>query len=109
VAVLFATTVPLVAAVEFYRALDGDVLPWARLVGPMALTAWAVVVARAKEPNSMPLVLGAMGFIGSLVVVEALFDVDVTSFDTATTFGLMMLFAVLAGTLSMGSRLVWAG
>jgi signal transduction histidine kinase len=57
----------------------------------------------------MPLVLGAMGFIGSLVVVEALFDVDVTSFDTATTFGLMMLFAVLAGTLSMGSRLVWAG
>lgn len=109
VAVLFATTVPLVAAVEFYRALGETSLPWARLAGPVAMTVWAVLVARDEKPNSIPLVLGAMWFIGSLVVVEAMFDVDVTSFDFATTFGLMMLFAVLAGTLSMGNRLVWAG
>lgn len=109
VAVLFATTVPLVAVVEFYRALGGSSLSWARLIGPVTLTLWAVVVARSEKPNSIPLVLAAMWFIGSLVVIEVLFGVDITSFDFTTTFGLMMLFAVLAGTLSMGNRLVWAG
>lgn len=50
-----------------------------------------------------------MGFIGSLVVVEAVFDVDITSFDLASTFGAIVLLAVLAGTLSTGNRLIWAG
>lgn len=109
VAVLLATTVPLVAVVEFMRAVDGTPMPWARLAGPLALTIWAIVVARADEPDSIPLVLAAMWFTGSLVMVEAIFDVDVTSFDFSTAFGLIMLFAVLAGTLSMGSRLIWAG
>ncbi len=109
VAVLLATTVPLVAVVEFMRAVDGTPMPWARLAGPLALTIWAVVVARAEEPDSIPLVLSAMGFTGALVMVEAIWGVDVTSFDFSTAFGLIMLFAVLAGTLSMGSRLVWAG
>lgn len=109
VAVLFATTVPLVAVVEYVRALDGASVPLARLAGPLLLTLWAVTIARSDEPNAMPLVLGSMWFIGSLAVVEALFDADVTSFDFTTTFGLMMLFAVLAGTLSIGNKLVWAG
>jgi signal transduction histidine kinase len=109
VAVLLATTVPLVAVVEFMRAVDGTPMPWARLAGPLALTIWAVVVARAEEPDSIPLVLSAMWFTGTLVMVEAIWGVDVTSFDFSTAFGLMMLFAVLAGTLSMGSRLAWAG
>jgi signal transduction histidine kinase len=109
VAVLFATTVPLVAVVEYTRAVQGTTTPWTRLAGPLVLTVWAIVVARSEKPNSIPLVLSAMGFIGVLVGVEALFGVEVTSFDFATTFGLMMLFAVLAGTLSQGSRLVWAG
>ena len=109
VAVLLATTVPMVAVVEFMRALDGTPMPWARLAGPLALTLWAIVVARSERPDSIPLVLAAMWFTGTLVVVEAIFDVDVTSFDFSTAFGLIMLFAVLAGTLSMGSRLAWAG
>ncbi|MEX2081900.1 MAG: hypothetical protein WEC33_09810, partial [Dehalococcoidia bacterium] len=109
VAVLFATTAPLVAVVEYLRAVDGANAPLARFAGPVILTVWAVAVARSKDPNAIPLVLGAMWYIGSLVVVEALFSADVTSFDYTTTFGLMMLFGVLAGTLSRGSRLVWAG
>jgi len=108
VAVLLATTAPLVAAVEFYRAQDGS-LAWTRLAGPLLLAIWAIAVARSEEANAVPPVLGAMCFIGSISVVEARFDVDVTSFDFTTTFGLMMLFAVLAGTLSRGSRLIWAG
>lgn len=106
---LLATTVPLVAVVELARAVDGTAMPWVRLAGPLALTIWAIVVARSDEPDSVPLVLAVMWFTATLVVVEVLFGVDVTSFDFATTFGLVMLFAVLAGTLSMGSRLVWAG
>jgi signal transduction histidine kinase len=109
VAVLFATTAPLVAVVEYIRAVDGASAPLARFAGPVVLTAWAVAVARSKEPNAIPIVLGAMWYIGSLVVVEALFSADVTSFDYTTTFGLLLLFGVLAGTLSRGSRLVWAG
>lgn len=109
VAVLLATTVPMVAVVEFMRAVDGTPMPWARLAGPLALTIWAIVVARSDQPDSIPLVLASMWFTAALVVVEAIFEVDVTSFDFSTAFGLIMLFAVLAGTLSMGSRLVWAG
>lgn len=109
VAVLFATTAPLVALVEFVRALESGMFTWTRFVGPLVLTLWAILVARSEKPNSIPLVLAAMLFTASLVLVEALFDADVTSFDFSTTFGLMMLFAVLAGTLSMGNRFYWSG
>jgi signal transduction histidine kinase len=108
VAVLFATSVPLVALVEYARA-SFTVSALGRLGGPLVLTVWAVIAARSRRPNAIPLTLAAMGFVGSLVLLEALFVVEVTSFDFGTTFGLMMLFAVLAGTLSMGRRLVWAG
>lgn len=105
---LFATTAPLVALVEYARAsFAGPAL--GRLAGPLVLTSWAVLVARSRRPNATPLTLAAMGFVGSLVMLEAFFDVEVTSFDFGTAFGLMMLFAVLAGTLSMGRRLMWAG
>ncbi|HJQ76233.1 MAG TPA: HAMP domain-containing sensor histidine kinase [Acidimicrobiia bacterium] len=107
-AVLFATTAPLVALVEYARAgFAGPSL--GRLAGPLVLMTWAIVVARSRRPNATPLTLAAMGFVGSLVLLEAFFDVEVTSFDFGTAFGLMMLFAVLAGTLSMGRRLLWAG
>lgn len=99
----------MVAVVEIARAVEGTPMPWARLVGPLVLTVWAIVVARSDEPDSIPLVLAAMWFTGALVMVEAIFEVDVTSFDFSTAFGLIMLFAVLAGTLSMGSRLIWTG
>lgn len=109
VAVLFATTAPLVAFVEFVRVLDSGAFTLTRFAGPFVLTLWAIWVARSKSPNSIPLVLAAMLFTASLVLVEAWFGVDVTSFDVSTTFGLMMLFAVLAGTLSIGNRFLWAG
>ncbi len=109
VAVLFATTVSLVAVVEVVRGYESGEVPWARLIGPVILLVWAVVVARSEEPRATSLVLAAMAFTGSMSVIEAYFDADVTSFDFATSFGLMMLFAVLAGTLSEGKRLVWAG
>ena len=109
VAVLLATTLPFVAVVEYARAQEGGTAALARLVGPLVFMIWAIVVARSAEPRAVHLVLGAMGFIGSLVIIESLFAADVTSFDFGTAYGLMMLFAVLAGTLSIGSRLVWAG
>ena len=109
VAVLFATTAPLVALVEVVRVLDSGSFALTRFAGPLILTIWSIWVARSRSPNSIPLVLAAMLFTGSLVLVEAWFAVDVTSFDVSTTFGLMMLFAVLAGTLSIGNRLLWAG
>lgn len=105
---LFATTAPLVALVEYARASSGGPA-LGRLGGPLVLTVWAVFVARSRRPNAIPLTLAAMGFVGALVLLESFFDVEVTSFDFGTTFGLMMLFSVLAGTLSMGRRLVWAG
>jgi signal transduction histidine kinase len=109
VAVLFATTAPLVALVEVVRVLDSGSFALTRFAGPLILTSWSIWVARSKSPNSIPLVLAAMLFTGSLVLVEAWFAVDITSFDVSTTFGLMMLFAVLAGTLSIGNRFLWAG
>ena len=99
----------MVAIVELARAVDDTVFPLARLAGPLLLTFWAIVVARSEEPNAVPLVLGGMVYTGSLTIIESLFDVDVTSFDYGSSFGLMMLLSVLAGTLAIGSRLVWAG
>ena len=109
VAVLFATTAPLVGLVESVRALESGTFTWTRFVGPLLLTVWAIVVARSEKPNAIPLVLAAMLFTAALVLIEAWFESDVTAFDFSTTFGLMMLFAVLAGTLSVGNRFFSAG
>lgn len=108
VAVLFATTVPFVAVVEFMRAVDTGTIAMARFAGPMIVTAWAIAVAKASDPNAVRLVLGAMGFTGALVALEAAFEVEITSFDYATAFALIMLIAVLAGTLAVGKRVTFA-
>lgn len=109
-AVLFATTVPLVALVELLTTTYGGADDFlARLVGPLVLMTWAVIVARSDEPNAAPLVLGAMAYTGAMTILESFFGIELTSFDFATSFGLMMLYAVLAGTLAMGRRLAWAG
>jgi K+-sensing histidine kinase KdpD len=57
----------------------------------------------------MTLVITTMGFFGTLSIIEALFGVEVSAFDFATTFGLIMMIGILAGTLTAGSRFVWAG
>lgn len=109
-AVLFATTVPLVALVELLNTTQADpeqLLP--RIAGPLVLLIWAIIVARSDDPNSAPLVLGAMTYTGAMTLLESFYGLELTSFDFATSFGLMMLYAVLAGTLAMGHRLAWAG
>ncbi|MGB8362493.1 MAG: HAMP domain-containing sensor histidine kinase [Acidimicrobiia bacterium] len=108
VAVLLAATVPVVAIVELMTSVEWTTVTLLRLVGSLILASWSVVIARSKEPNAIPIVLGTMVLTGGLVVEEALFGADLTAFDFSAAFGLMMLFAVLVGTLSIGSRLVWA-
>lgn len=107
-AVLFATVVPVVATVELLRSSEWTTVAMLRLFGGLVLASWSVVAARSSRPNAIPIVLGTMVFIGGLDLVEAHFGVDLTAFDFGTTFGLMMLFAVLVGALSIGSRHVWA-
>ena len=109
VAVLLAVTVPIAAAVELTRALDNGMGTMSRLIGPVVITTWAIVVASAGSPNALALVLGTMGYVSALVGMEALFAVEITSLDFATAFGMVLLFAVLAGNLTAGRRLVWAG
>ena len=107
IAVLFAVTVPALALLELTRgASSGSPIRWFIYAG---LTGWAVFVSRAETASSIPLLLATMSFTGAMIVVEALFGVDVTTFDFTTTFGLMMVLSVLAGTLVAGNRLVWAG
>ena len=107
VAVLFAVTIPVLGFVELSRAMDSPLAP-ARLVGYLALTGWSLYVAMSEKPNALPLLLATMGYSGMLIILEALFKTDVSAFDFTTTFGLMMVLSVLAGTLVAGSRLVWA-
>jgi len=108
VAVLLAATVPVVAIVELMTSVEWTTVALLRLVGSLILASWSIVIARSEEPNAIPIVLGTMVLTGGLVVEEALFGADLTAIDFSTAFGLMMLFAVLVGTLSIGSRLVWA-
>ena len=108
VAVLFAVTIPALGFVELSRAMESE-LALARLAGYLALTVWALYVALSKKPNALPLLLATMSYTGMLVVLEALFATNVSAFDFTSTFGLMMVLSVLAGTLVAGSRFVWAG
>ena len=108
VAVLFAVTIPALGFVELSRAMESQLAP-ARFAGYLALTVWALYVAFSKKPNALPLLLATMSYTGMLVVLEALFATNVSAFDFTSTFGLMMVLSVLAGTLVAGSRLVWAG
>ena len=107
VAILFAVTIPALGFVELTRSMGSDqAIP--RLIAYGVLTAWSVYVALNPRPNALPLVLATMGYSGSVVVVEALFESDFSAFDFTTTFGLMMILSVLAGTLVSGNRIVWA-
>lgn len=106
IAVLFAVTIPALALIEVSSG-GGSGSP-VRWVGYAALGVWAIYGARTPGVNSVPLLLSTMFFTGAMIVAEALFDTQVTAFDFTTTFGLMMVLSVLAGTLVAGNRLVWA-
>lgn len=100
-------TIPVIAAFEFFRADHPRTL--AQGTGYVALVLWAVHVGRAERPNAVPLVLVTMWYTGALVVVEEIFAVQVTAFDFASAFGLVLLMSVLAGTLVPRHRLAWSG
>ncbi|MCI0544877.1 MAG: GAF domain-containing sensor histidine kinase [Actinobacteria bacterium] len=100
-------TIPALAVIELASGVSaGTPLRWPAY---LALWVWSIRVARSPKANTVPLILVTMGFTGAMSVVEALFGANVTAFDFTTTFGLMMMFSVLAGTLVSGNRLVWAG
>ena len=109
VAVLFAVSFPSLAIIEIARfdlAPTESIIRWATY---LVLAVWAIYLSRRPQPNTMTLVVTTMGFFGSLSVIEAVFGVEISAFDFATIFGLIMMLGVLAGTLAAGSRLVWAG
>ena len=109
IALLFALVLPALAVIEIARAglvSPGGPIRWATYV---VLTVWAIYLCRSPDPDSTFLVITAMGFFGALSVIEALLGVEVSAFDFATTFGLIMMIGVLAGTLAASSPLVWAG
>lgn len=108
-AVLFAVTFPALAVIEIAHMDIGSPLAPIRWASYLVLAIWAIWLIQRQEANSMMLVLTTTWFFGSLAIIEALFSVQISAFDFTTTFGLVMMLGVLAGTLSAGSRLVWAG
>ncbi|MGI9610520.1 MAG: sensor histidine kinase [Acidimicrobiia bacterium] len=109
VAVLFAVTLPLLAITEMFRMDAASSLAPIRWASYMVLAIWALWLTQRPRVNTLMLILSAIAFFGSLSIIEALFGTDVSAFDFTTSFGLMMMLGVLAGTLSAGSRLVWSG
>lgn len=106
---LFAVVLPALALLEMARAgltPPGGPIQWATY---LVLTAWAIHLTRIPSPDTTLLVATTMVFFGSLSMIEAHFDVDVSAFDFATTFGLVMMIGVLLGTLMATSRFLWAG
>jgi hypothetical protein len=107
--VLFGVSFPSLAVMEISRvdmAPPEAIIRWATY---LVLAVWALYLTQRPQPNTMTLVVTTMEFFGSLSVIEALFGVEISAFDFATIFGLIMMLGVLAGTLAAGTRLVWAG
>ena len=109
IAILFAVVFPALAIMEIAQADMESPLAPIRWASYLVLGIWALYLAQSSEFNTIALVITTMGFFGSLSIIEALFRAEVSAFDFATTFGLIMMIGVLVGTLSAGSRLVWAG
>lgn len=85
----------------------GAMFAW---VGYLVISLWAFHIVRSEGKGSaLLLVVVLMLFSASLAMVEILFDAAVTAFDFTTTFGEVMMLGVLAGTLAVGSRMIWAG
>ncbi len=108
VAVLFAVACPALGVLEISSSDMSSPLAPVRWASYMVLTVWAIWLTQREDTDTMALLLTTTWFFGSLAVIEALYGVDVSTFDFATTFGLIMMLGVLAGTLSSGSRIIWS-
>ncbi len=108
-AVLFAVTFPALAIVEIVRTDMRSPLAPIRWASYMVLAIWAIWLTQREDANTMTLVLSTTWFFGILSIIEALYGVEISAFDFTTSFGLVMMLGVFAGTLSAGSRLVWSG
>jgi len=100
VAVLFALTFPALAILEISSADMQSSLAPIRWASYVVLAIWAIWLTQRADADAMVLVLSTTWFFGTLAIIEALFDVDISAFDFATTFGLIMLLGVLAGDLA---------
>lgn len=107
VAILIATTSLVLAVVELTRPGSAGVGQDTAWFGYVLIFGWASYVIRSDKGSALLLVLAQIGFWASLIVLEALYGIDLTSFDFVTTFGTVMMLGVLAGTLVAGSRMVW--
>ncbi|MEX2251445.1 MAG: GAF domain-containing sensor histidine kinase [Acidimicrobiia bacterium] len=106
---LFAVMFPALAIIEIVRMDMKSPLAPIRWASYMVLAIWAIWLTQREEANTMTLVLSTIWFFGVLSIIEALFGVEISAFDFTTSFGLVMMLGVLAGTLSAGSRHVWSG
>lgn len=108
-ATLFAATVPLIFIAEIASSSGDFRSLLVRAIGPLGLMVWALYVVRRRSASSLPMVVATMVWVGALVVLELAYSIELTVFNFSTAFGLMMLLAVLAGTLTQRHRLLWAG
>ncbi len=109
IAILFAiifVTLCLLEVSQTDMHSEASPIRWATY---LVLSVWAIYLVQLPDADAKPLVVTTIVFFGVLSMIEQLLDVQVSAFDFATTFGLIMMIGVLVGTLSAGSRLVWAG
>ncbi len=107
--ILIATASLTLAAVEINRVRNLDQVEVVGWLGYLVVLFWAMYVVRSGgRASALFLVLAQISYFAGLVLVEAMHDVDVTSFDYVTAFGTIMMLGILAGTLAAESRLLWA-
>lgn len=108
-AILIATASLILAAVEIDHARtpgSGGGIAW---LGYAVILVWAsYIVSRGGRGSALMLVLAQITYWASLVMIEAVFGSEVTSFDYVTAFGTIMMLGVFAGILAAESRMIWA-
>lgn len=97
---------PVLIAAEFLVPFSEG--SWVRWIGYVPLGWWTWRVRRSENANAVPLLLAAMTYLALMGLAEVLFDMQLTPFDSDSTFGGVMLLSVLAGALVEKNRVRWA-
>jgi signal transduction histidine kinase len=108
VAVLFAVASPALAVLEISNSDMTSSVSSIRWASYLILAVWAIWLTQRPVVDSMALILTAIWFFGTLSLIEAVYEVEVSAFDFSTTYGLVIMLGVLAATLSSGSRIIWS-